>query len=462
MLAVVFTAVLGSFFATTLITVVTSQAVSSLSDSIVHNSSPSIQRLASLRASTVEVELALSHYLHEGGSPTLLATRVDSSLDKVREGVQGYLSLPVFPGEERWHDQLEQSWARFNESVRRTRNEAEANKYAEARQTSAEIVNPAATLLVDAALRAIEFNADNGRALASRIKETRRRAIWLMSALTASCAVLGVAGAILIHRQARTRRTLVEAHAKFLEARAAELEQFAGRVAHDIRNPLSTAGMAAELVLRRTADEGTRDYMNRIIHCLWRANSITSGLLDFARSGAQPDPGARASVPEVIGELASGIAPDAEHARIEMKFEPAPPVFVACSTGVYLSLLSNLVRNAIKYMGDVTTRCITVRVTHNGDIVRTAVADTGPGIPPENLPSLFEPYFRGHRGENGLGLGLATVKKLAEGHKGRVGVWSERGQGSLFWFELPQADAPIQTPAKSDRLSSETQPGIHS
>ena len=461
MLAVVFTAVLGSFLATTVLTVVTSDAVSSLSDSIVHNSSPSIQRLASLRASTIEVELALSHYLHEGGSPTLLAAQVDSSLDKVRGGVQGYLSLPVFPGEERWHGELERAWVQFNESVRRTRDEVEARKYAEARQTYAEIVNPAATLLVDAAVRAIEFNAENGRAIASRIKETRHRAIWLMSALTAWCAVLGAAGAILIYRQARARRTLVEAHAKFLEARAAELEQFAGRVAHDIRNPLSTAGLAAELTLRRTADEGAREYMNRIIRCLSRANSITSGLLDFARSGAQPDPDARASVSEVVADLASGIVPDAEHSRIEINFEPVPAVFVACSTGVYLSLLSNLVRNAIKYMGDVTTRRITVRVTNNGDIVRTEVADTGPGVPPENLPSLFEPYFRGQRGQDGIGLGLATVKKLAEGHKGRVGVRSERGQGSLFWFELPRADAPSHTQATDDRLSDEPRSGIH-
>lgn len=53
---------------------------------------------------------------------------------------------------------------------------------------------------------------------------------------------------------------------------------------------------------------------------------------------------------------------------------------------------------------------------------------------------VFEPYFRGQAGgAEGLGLGLATVKKLAEGHGGRVGVTSERGKGSTFWFELPRA-----------------------
>src|SRR5688500_16724835 len=98
-----------------------------------------------------------------------------------------------------------------------------------------------------------------------------------------------------------------------------------------------------------------------------------------------------------------------------------------------------MVRNAIKYMGDAPTKRITVRVSNEGDGVRTEVTDTGPGIPPEKLPPLFEPYFRADRGgQEGLGLGLATVKKLAEGHNGRVGVTSALGRGSTFWFVLPR------------------------
>ena len=238
MLSVVFTAVVGSFLATTLITQATSTAVGSLSDSIVYNSSPSIQRLASLRASTLEVELVLSRYLHGEGSRSAPASQLDSSLDRLKSGVQGYIEQPRI-------SELQQAWVRFDELVKGTRSEADAGRYIEARQTFAGAVNPAGIRLVDSAVRAIEFNAQNGRVLASRIKETRHRTIWLMSMLTACCAVLGIAGALLIHRQARIRRNLVEAHSKFLEARAAELEQFAGRVAHDIRNPLSTASISA-------------------------------------------------------------------------------------------------------------------------------------------------------------------------------------------------------------------------
>jgi signal transduction histidine kinase len=301
--------------------------------------------------------------------------------------------------------------------------------------------------LVDSSLRAIEFNAQAGRALAARITRTRQRTGWMSIGLAGACAVLGLAGALLLYRQSLSRRALVDAYAKFLEQRAAELEQFAGRVAHDIRNPLATASMNAEVMLRRGADEPATEALNRIIRSLSRANAITTDLLEFARSGARPDPGARTNVQEVMAELTTGIGPDAERADIDLHFEPVPPVFVACSKGVYLSLVGNLVRNALKYMDEAQPRRVVVRVIVEGDRIRTEVSDTGPGIPEEKLPSLFDAYFRANRATEGLGLGLATVKKLAEGHDGSVGVTTAVGRGSTFWFVLPKAGSAYEAVA---------------
>jgi signal transduction histidine kinase len=244
----------------------------------------------------------------------------------------------------------------------------------------------------------------------------------------------------MLHRQVAARRALADAHVATLETRAHELEHFAGRVAHDIRNPLSAARMAAELASRARNEDAARELNARVVRSLSRADAITTALLDFARSGARPDPGARTSPRAVIGEVVGEIGHDAERANIDLRAEPIPPVGVACSTGVYLSLLGNLVRNAIKYMKDAPQRQIRIRVVEEGELVRTEVIDTGPGIPADVLPSLFQPYFRGASGgAEGLGLGLATVKRLAEGHGGRVGVKSERGRGSTFWFTLPHA-----------------------
>ena len=111
-----------------------------------------------------------------------------------------------------------------------------------------------------------------------------------------------------------------------------------------------------------------------------------------------------------------------------------------CAGGVLASLLSNLLRNAIKHMGDRPRRQIRVRVAARYDRVRFEVDDSGPGLPPDLLPDAFDPYVRGSgTREPGLGLGLATVRRLVEGHDGRYGVSSRLGEGSLFWFELPAA-----------------------
>ncbi len=112
---------------------------------------------------------------------------------------------------------------------------------------------------------------------------------------------------------------------------------------------------------------------------------------------------------------------------------------VACSPGVLTSCIGNLVRNAIKYMGDAAVRRVVVRVRGAPDGVRVEVEDTGPGLPPGAETRVFDVFVRADRsGQPGLGLGLATVKRLVEAYGGQVGVMSTP-HGSTFWFELPRA-----------------------
>ena len=126
-----------------------------------------------------------------------------------------------------------------------------------------------------------------------------------------------------------------------------------------------------------------------------------------------------------------------------MTSAPCSPCWVKASPGVLTSALSNLVRNAVKYMGDAPERRIEVRVFAQGAMTRFEVADTGPGIPANLLDSIFEPYVRANpAAAKGIGLGLATVKRVVVTHGGRVGVQSALGAGSLFWFELPAATPP--------------------
>jgi signal transduction histidine kinase len=111
-------------------------------------------------------------------------------------------------------------------------------------------------------------------------------------------------------------------------------------------------------------------------------------------------------------------------------------------------VVSNLAHNALKYIGDAETRRITLRsrscFRENRDLVRVEVEDSGPGIPEELAGQLFRPFVRGTHGAEGLGLGLATVKRLCESHGGRVGIRSAVGRGSTFWVELPRAEASAE------------------
>src|SRR5690606_23517573 len=127
--------------------------------------------------------------------------------------------------------------------------------------------------------------------------------------------------------------------------------------------------------------------------------------------------------------------PAADEIGADLQICPIPSVFVYCNEGVLMSLVANLARNAIKFTEESPVRRIVIRALERGRFLRVEVEDTGPGLPPDLEKHVFEPYFRkpGVR-QPGIGLGLATVKRLAEAHGGRVGVVSSPGRGCTFWF----------------------------
>jgi signal transduction histidine kinase len=104
-------------------------------------------------------------------------------------------------------------------------------------------------------------------------------------------------------------------------------------------------------------------------------------------------------------------------------------------------VLNNLLGNAVKFSRPGTR--ITVTVARAGAVVRTSVADEGPGIPAAELATIFKEFHRGSTplppGERSTGLGLAIARRIVEAHGGAIGVESEVGRGSTFFFTLPAA-----------------------
>ncbi len=151
---------------------------------------------------------------------------------------------------------------------------------------------------------------------------------------------------------------------------------------------------------------------------------MVTDLLDFARAAASPPPGAQTEVAPTLRALVEDFEPVAAEAGVDLRLSSASRRRVRCATGILQSVLSNLLQNSIKHAGVEATRRVDVRAVDAGDDVRFEVEDTGPGVRPEDRDAIFEPYVRRSDLGPGLGLGLATVKRLAESHGGRVGVLS--------------------------------------
>lgn len=304
-------------------------------------------------------------------------------------------------------------------------------------------VSHARTSQIDKHAQAIASTSDNEHSVRNALEIARLRdeAGDLALALGALGVVAAVAsGGIAISAMRRQAR-LVAAHTELLDRRAIELEAFAGRVAHDLRNPLGAIALRIESArMRGGADAAALD---RLAENTSRMDHLIEDLLQFASAGATPADGAHSSLRTVMVEAIGDARTQAKRASAELVVEDIPAVEVACPQGALGSVISNLMSNATKYIVEASgPRTITVRAATRGERVRVEVADTGPGLPPGSEELVFEPFRRaGQSRQPGLGIGLATVKRIIDAYHGRVGVTSTPGRGSTFWFELPLAGA---------------------
>lgn len=226
-------------------------------------------------------------------------------------------------------------------------------------------------------------------------------------------------------------------HQRSLEHRAEELERFGETVAHDLLSPLSSLGLAMPVIQERHPDdEQTQRLTRRALSTVRHVRALVDGLLDFARAGVRPT--AAADVESVLQDVAAELSEQAAQLRACIEVEHAAGR-MACSSSVLYSVTANLATNALKYLGDSPVRRVRLRAhARNGNIL-VEVEDSGPGVPPSLAELIFDPYVRLTRAQPGLGLGLATVKRLVLAHGGQVGVRSAPSGGSIFWFELPAA-----------------------
>ena len=214
-------------------------------------------------------------------------------------------------------------------------------------------------------------------------------------------------------------------------------------VSHDLRTPLTLISGYSE-VMRDIPGEMTAENMQIIIDETERLSSLVSDMLDMSRlmSGTQKLNMMLFSLTETVHETVARYSKLREREGYVIDFEYEGDVWVYADRVRILQVIYNLVNNAINYTGD--DKRVVLRQTVKDGFCRIEVIDSGVGIPEEELPMIWERYYKSSsfhkRAPLGTGLGLSIVKNILALHKARFGVRSRVGSGSCFWFELEVAD----------------------
>jgi len=234
------------------------------------------------------------------------------------------------------------------------------------------------------------------------------------------------------------------------EKEIAEMKSdFVSNVSHELRTPLSSIKAYMEMLIDGEADnEQTRNEfynviqseanrLSRLIDNILNINRIESGIVKVQRE--------QVALPSVIKEALDILQPQARGKNIELIEVPAPLYFqVFADRDMILQVALNLIGNAIKYTPEDGQITVSLHVDEHGQSATVTVSDTGLGIPEEDLPHVFDKFYRVNdhkKVAKGTGLGLNLVKHVIETvHGGQVAVTSQAGKGSTFTFALPMAE----------------------
>jgi signal transduction histidine kinase len=213
-------------------------------------------------------------------------------------------------------------------------------------------------------------------------------------------------------------------------------------VAHDLRSPLSSIILAAQVLHGRDSDPERRRRIEAIVRAAKRAIHLVDNLSHLEEDGL-PLLLEDHSIIDVVREALDLHGPQAEASGLTLRLEEnAPGLEARCDRAQLCRAVSNFLGNAVKFSPH--GELVTVRLDRRDGWVRVSVNDHGPGIRGVDLERVFERVCgRGYggpgRARRGLGLGLTITRAIAEAHGGRVGVHSRPGIGSTFWIEVPSS-----------------------
>jgi len=226
---------------------------------------------------------------------------------------------------------------------------------------------------------------------------------------------------------------------KRLEDKNRQLEEFTHVVSHDLKEPLRTMAAFSQYLLEDYAeklDDDARDYLNRINRSSLRMRNLIDDLLRLSSIGTRQETLEKVYLSEVFEQIKEDMKSRLED--VSLQLPKTMPIIIANRTRM-VELFGNLISNAIKY-NDKPEKRVEVGWTQQGEFYRFFVRDNGIGIEEPYLEKVFELFERlNPRGDDyeSTGAGLAICKRIVEEYGGRIWVESKVGEGSTFYFTLP-------------------------
>lgn len=248
------------------------------------------------------------------------------------------------------------------------------------------------------------------------------------------------------HDELATASELDALRQQLLQAqRLSSVGELASSVAHEFNNILTTIINYAKMGVRGGTPAAQTQAFEKILRGGQRASAIVNSMLGFARNHSSHRE--TTDLVSLVEEVLLLTEKDLSKHRVQVdkRFHGRPTALVV--PGQIEQILVNLVINARQAMPAGGRLRVEVRENTAGDTVEIKIADTGCGIPPENLRQIFEPFFTTKQpdeyGRGGTGLGLSVCRQIIEQHHGRIRVESVVGKGSAFIVKLPKqvADA---------------------
>ncbi len=405
---------------------------------IATNAMPSIVHLAGARSDLRLLEgLLIEHVLRvaAGKDPSDLVPRIRATRAEMGDKWALEKDLPVYPGEPRYWVEIEAALADVDAATERIL-AARRPEQAQAQALIHDLLRPGVDRLAEALLADVQFNAAHAERDLETLAAARTRQRTVAFALEGASALFALIAGLVLAQVLRRYRAETE-------AQIAELDLYAARVAHDIRSPLGSVRLAIEQLRQgRAAGEHALEMLDRASRSVRRIAQMVDALLALAGTGPPAADGARTEVRALCADAIEESRPAAQANGVDLALDPFDPVEVACTPGVVGDVVGNLIGNAIKHIGDRPEKRVRVGARAVGPNVRIGVFDTGPGVPAEVRDRVFDPYMRAAPASTpGLGLGLATVRRMVEACGGKVGVDACPEGGSVFWVDLPKAPA---------------------